>query len=81
MNQIKQQQQQQNPQTEHKVTIFIAFSEMENKTKQSLIFIWITNLFQLCDHTKYNHLSQFSCATKQCFNRLQLGNTNNTKNG
>lgn len=39
MNQNKQQQQQQNPQTEHKVTIFIAFSEMENKTKHNLLYL------------------------------------------
>lgn len=32
----------------------------------------LKHLFQLCDHPKYNHLSQFRCAAKQCFDCLQL---------
>lgn len=41
--------------------------------------ISLTRLFQLCDHPQYNHLSQFSCATKQCFNCLELEKTNHKK--
>lgn len=39
----------------------------------------VTYLFQLCDHPKNNHLSEFRRATKQRFNGLQLEKTNNNK--
>lgn len=35
------------------------------------------HLFQLCDHSQYNHLSQFSCAAEQRFNRPQLKKSTN----
>lgn len=35
------------------------------------------HLFQLCDHSQYDHLSQFSCAAEQRFNRPQLQKSTN----
>lgn len=53
-----------------------------SRPKLESVSLVLTNLFHLCDHSKYDHLFQLRRAAKQGFDCLQLKNKDrNNTNG